>query len=73
MTLDFRGQRPPQLFVGEAHNIIVVTERLFKAGDRHIYLWPEATILSKSYVPTEIGTYGQLKGNWLVTKRELDI
>ena len=61
MTLDFRGQRPPQLVVGEAHNILVVTERQFAAGGRHIYLWPEATRLQKSHVLTIIGTYGQLK------------
>ena len=56
MTLDFRGQRPPKLVVGEAHNILVVTERQFAAGGRHIYLWPEATRLYKSHVLTKIGT-----------------
>ena len=61
MTLDFCDQRPPQLVVGEAHNIRVVTESLFAAGGRYIYLWPEATRLSKSHAPTKIGTYGQYK------------
>ena len=56
MTLDFRGQRPPQLVVGEAHNILVVTESQFADGGRYIYLWPEATRLSKSHVLTKIGT-----------------
>ena len=60
MTLDYCGQRPPQLVVGEAHNIIVFTETLLAAGGHHIYLWPEATRLSKSHVPTKIGTYGHL-------------
>ena len=60
ITLDFLDQRPPQLVVGEAHNNIVVSERQFAAGGRPIYLWPEATRLYKSHVPTEIGTYGQL-------------
>ena len=60
MTLDFRGQRPPQLVVGEAHNILVLIERQFAAEGRHIYLWPEATRFSKSHVPTKIGMYGQL-------------
>ena len=29
---------------------------IFAAGGRHIYLWPEATRLSKSHVPAKIGT-----------------
>ncbi len=57
MTFYFYDQRPPQLVVGE---ILVVTERQFAAGGRYIYLWPEATRLYKSHVPTKIGTYGQL-------------
>ena len=44
------------MVVSEAHNIIVVTESLFTAGVRHVFLWPEATRLSKSNVPTKIGT-----------------
>ena len=32
---------------------------IFAAGVRHIYLWPEATSLYKSYFPTKIGMYGQ--------------
>ena len=52
------GRGPPQMVVGESHNILVVTESLFVAGGRHIYLWQEATKLSKSHVPTKIGTYG---------------
>ena len=51
------------MVVGEAHNIQVVTEFLFEARERNIYLWPEATRLSKSQVPTEIGTYGHYKHN----------
>ena len=45
------------MVVGKAHNILVVIERIFAARGRHIYLWPEATRLSKSHVPTKIGTY----------------
>ena len=44
------------MVVGEAHNILVVTERQFAARGRHVYLCPEATRLSKSHVPTKIGT-----------------
>ena len=44
------------MVVGEAHDILVVTESLFAAGGRHIYLWPEATILYRSRFPTKIGT-----------------
>ena len=58
MTFYFYGQRPSELVVGEVHNIFVVTESLFAAGGRHIYLWPEATRLYKSHVPTKNGTYG---------------
>ena len=60
MTLDFWGQRLLQLVVGEAHSILVITEFLFAAGGRHIHLWPEATRLTNSHVPTKIGMYGQL-------------
>ena len=42
--------------MGKVQNILVVTKTLLAAGGRHIYLWPEATRLSKSHVPTEIGT-----------------
>ena len=34
------------------------------AGGRFIYLWPEATRISKPHVPTKIGTYGQLT-HWI--------
>ena len=63
MILEFCGQRPPQLFVDEAHNILVITENLFVAGGRHIYLWPEATILSKSKGPVKTWTIGHYIGN----------
>ena len=65
MNLEFCGQRPPQLVVGETHNILVGTESLFTAGGLHIYLWLEATRLSKSHVPKKIGTYGQLSNAYV--------
>ena len=46
--------------MSEAHNILAVTESLFAAGGRNIYLWPEATRLSESHVPKKIVMYGQL-------------
>ena len=60
MTLEFCSQRPLQLVVGKAHNILIFTESQFSAGGRHIFLWPEATRISKSYVPKYFWTSSQL-------------
>ena len=35
---------------GEAHYLLVVTESIFAPVGYYIYLWPEATRLSKSHM-----------------------
>ena len=61
MTLDFSGQRPPQLVVAEGNNIFEVTETHIRGqrppqlvvGEAHNilvvterYLWPESAIFT---------------------------
>ena len=56
MTIDFRGQRPPQLVVAKGNNIFEVTETHIRGRRPPYFLVAGATRLSKSHVPTKIGT-----------------
>ena len=60
MTLDFCGRRPPQLVVAEGNKIFEVTETHIRGRGPPYLLVAGATRLSKSHVPKNIGTYGQL-------------
>ena len=52
----------PQFIVAEGHNILEVTERLFKVKEFHSSLWSKATTVERSQWRKFLATLHSFKG-----------